>query len=400
MELELSDHDRAFRDEVRQFIRDSLPDDIRRRVESGAQLPRTDYTRWQQILHKKGWIAPEWPVEYGGTGWSPVQQYVFQEELGLAPTPRIVPFGLVMVAPVIMAFGNEAQKAYYLPRILSSEDFWCQGYSEPGAGSDLASLQTKAVLDGDEYVVTGQKTWITFAQHADMIFCLVRTSQEERRQQGISFLLIDMHSPGVSVNPIKTFDGADDEINEVVLKDVRVPRENLVGEVGKGWTYAKYLLLHERSGVGALGTPKRWLAKLKQIAREQAAGGRPLIEDPVFRRKLAAVEVELLALEAVVLGVLEDRAAGRPPGPESSLLKLRGTELQQAITELGIEAIGHYASPYAEEAFADEPDHESIGPAYAAITARRYFNWRKASIYAGSNEIQKNIISKAVLGFS
>ncbi len=399
MKLTLSAEHEAFREEVRDFIEDKLPKDTRQRVETGKKLLRDDYVRWQKILYDKGWIAPHWPVEYGGTGWDPVRRFVFIEELGRAPTPRIVPFGLVMIGPVLMAFGNDEQKSRYLPRILASEDWWCQGYSESGAGSDLASLQTKAVRDGDDYVVNGSKTWITHAQHADMMFCLVRTSQEEKRQLGISFLLIDMNSPGVSVRPIKTFDGDEEEINEVHFADVRVPRDNLVGEEGKGWTYAKFLLSHERTGIGGVGRTKRWLDELTEIARREQSRGRPLIEEPTFRARLAAVHIDLLALESMVLKVLFEEVAGSAPGPEASILKIKGTELQQAITELAFEALGQHALPYVAEALADGSGVEGAGPDYAPPIAPRYFNWRKASIYAGSNEIQRNIIAKAVLGF-
>ena len=399
MKVNLSKEDQAFREEVRTFIDEKLPADIRRRVETGKRLHRDDYVTWQKILFEKGWIAPSWPTEYGGTSWTPVQRYIFMEQLGLQPTPRIVPFGLVMVGPVIMAFGSDEQKQHHLPRILSSEDFWCQGYSEPGSGSDLASLETRAVTDGDDYIVNGCKTWITFAQHANMMFLLVRTSKEEKRQQGISFLLMDMNSPGIVVRPIKTIDGADDEINEVFMKDVRVPRSNLVGEEGKGGTYAKFLLAHERTGIGTVGRTKKWLADLKEVAKKESANGRPLIEDAVFRGKIADLDVQLLALESLVLQVLADEVAGSDPGPISSVLKIKGTELQQSITELAFEAVGQYANPYLDGVFGDDWSEDPIGPPYAATKAPRYFNWRKASIYAGSNEIQRNIIGKMILGY-
>jgi len=398
MELRLSEEDAAFQAEVRRFVAENLPADIRRRVELGKRLPREDYVTWQKILYKRGWIAPGWPKEYGGPGWTPLQQYLFEQELDLAPTPRIIPFGLVMVAPVIMEFGDQAQKDRYLPRILASDDWWCQGYSEPGAGSDLASLRTRAVADGDDYVVNGAKTWTTLAQYADMIFCLVRTSEEARKQDGISFLLIDMKSPGVTVRPIVTFDGGR-EINEVFFDDVRVPRANLVGEAGKGWTYAKFLLGHERTGIAAVGRSKRQIGELKAIAAKEPANGGTLISDPAFRAKIAAVEVDLLALESVVLKVLSEQAAGRAPGPEASLLKIKGTEVQQAISELMFEAVGTYANPYIAESFEDGWNEPPIGPDYAAPIAPYYFNWRKASIYGGTNEIQRNIIAKMVLGF-
>jgi len=397
LELRLGPEDAAFRDEVRTFIDENLPADIRRRVEGEKALLKSDYVRWQKILFAKGWIAPHWPVEYGGTGWSPLRRHVFDEVLGLSPAPRIIPFGLSMVGPVIMEFGNEAQKAYYLPRILASDDWWCQGYSEPGAGSDLASLRTRAVADGEDYVVNGQKTWTTFAQYADMMFCLVRTDTQGKPQEGISFLLLDMRSPGVTVRPITTLDGGHD-INEVFLEDVRVPRANRIGEENKGWTYAKYLLGHERTSIAEIGRTKRELAKVEAIAAHEMSGGLPLIEDPAFRLKLAAVEVDLLALESVVLRVLGAPSAGHAPTTEASLLKLKATEVQQRLTELMFEAIGPYAAPFVPEADEDGWNEAPVGPDHARVVAPHYFNWRKASIYGGSNEIQRNIIAKMVLG--
>jgi alkylation response protein AidB-like acyl-CoA dehydrogenase len=398
MELKLSEQDEAFRHEVRTFIADSLPADIKRKVETGKRLHKKDYVAWQKILFVKGWIAPGWPEEFGGTGWTPIRKYIFEEELALGSTPVIYPFGLGMVAPVIMAFGNDQQKKHYLPRILATDDWWCQGYSEPGAGSDLASLKTRAVADGDDYVVNGAKTWTTLAQFADMMFCLVRTSDEEKKQNGISFLLIDMKSPGITVRPIPTIDGGSDEINEVFLDDVRVPKSNRVGEEGKGWTYAKFLLGHERTGIAAVGRSKKQLMKVKEIAARELSGGVPLIEDRRFAEKVAEVEIDMLALESVVLKVLSEESAGRAPGPEASLLKIKGTEVQQVITELLFEAIGDYAHPYIPEALEDGWNEEPVGPDYAAPLAPLYFNWRKASIYGGTNEIQKNIIAKMVLG--
>ena len=332
---------------------------------------------WQKLLHERGWIAPNWPIEYGGTGWSAIQRYIFDEECAAAGTPPLSPFGLMMVAPVIMKFRNDAQKSYYLPRILSSEDWWCQGYSEPNAGSDLASLQTRAVRDGDHYVVNGAKTWTTHAQYADLIFCLVRTDGSGKKQEGISFLLMDMHDPGVTVRPITTIDGGQ-EINEVWFDDVRVPNENLIGEEGKGWTYAKYLLSHERSGIAQVARSKKQITRLRKIATEELSDGAPLLEDQGFREKLAAVEIDLLALEFTELRILADEKAGRSPGPESSILKIRGTEIQQAISELLVEAIGYDAFPYVPEALRDGWNEAPIGPDYAAPLAPHYFNWRKA----------------------
>ena len=397
MDLTFTPAEESFRQEVRHFVADKLPGDIRRKVENGLFLGKEDYMCWQKLLHERGWIAPNWPIEYGGTGWSAIQRYIFDEECAAAGTPPLSPFGLMMVAPVIMKFGNDAQKSYYLPRILSSEDWWCQGYSEPNAGSDLASLQTRAVRDGDHYVVNGAKTWTTHAQYADLTFCLVRTDGSGKKQEGISFLLMDMHDPGVTVRPITTIDGGQ-EINEVWFDDVRVPNENLIGEEGKGWTYAKYLLSHERSGIAQVARSKKQITRLRKIATEELSDGAPLLEDQGFREKLAAVEIDLLALEFTELRILADEKAGRSPGPESSILKIRGTEIQQAISELLVEAIGYDAFPYVPEALRDGWNEAPIGPDYAAPLAPHYFNWRKASIYGGTNEIQKNIIAKMVLG--
>lgn len=398
MEIALSSTDAAFQQEVRDFIRAELPGDIKSKVERGQTLEKDDYVRWQKILFKRGWIAPSWPLEHGGTDWTPLQRHLFEEELAAASTPRIMPFGLAMVAPVIMAFGDAAQKAHYLPRILGSEDWWCQGYSEPGAGSDLASLTTKAVAEGEDYIVSGTKTWTTLAQYADMIFCLVRTSAEGKPQEGITFLLIDMTSPGVTVRPIRTLDGGV-EINDVFLDDVRVPQANRIGEENKGWTYAKFLLSHERTGIAAIGRSKKELSQLKSIAAAEAAGNASLAEDGRFTDKMADLEIDILALESLVLRIVADETAGRGPGAEASILKIKGTEIQQRLSELALEAIGYYANPYIAEARQAGWNEAPIGPDHATNVAPHYFNWRKASIYGGTNEIQKNIIAKMVLGF-
>ena len=329
------------------------------------RLVKDDWVRWQKILYKKGWLAGHWPREYGGCAWTPVQPHIFDEECGDAGAPRLMPFGLVMVAPVIMDFGSPWQKEHYLPRILSSEDWWCQGYSEPGSGSDLASLKTRAVREGDHYIVNGQKTWTTLAQYADMIFCLVRTDPTVKKQEGITFLLIDMHSPGVTVRPIITLD-EEHEVNEVFFDNVKVPAENLVGEEGKGWTYAKFLLGHERTGIARVGESKRELAQLKEIAAKQL-NGRPLAEDPLFRARIAEVEIELMALEMTLLRVLSSRAK---PGPEASILKIKGTEVQQALTELMMEAMGPYALPFRRSAI-DAGRHGERGRARIRRAARR-----------------------------
>ncbi len=397
MEMALSSADAAFRDEVRGFIGAELPGDIKDKVERGQRLEKDDYVRWQKILFKRGWIAPNWPVEHGGTGWTPLQRHLFEEELAIASTPRIMPFGLAMVAPVIMAFGDAVQKKHYLPRILSSEDWWCQGYSEPGAGSDLASLTTKAVADGEDYIVSGVKTWTTAAQHADMIFCLVRTSAEGKPQEGITFLLIDMASPGITVRPIRTMDGGE-EINDVFLDDVRVPQANRIGEENKGWTYAKFLLGHERTGIAAIGRSKQELRELKAIAAAEPCGPGSLAEDGPFAAKMADLEIDILALESLVLRIVADETEGRAPGAEASILKIKGTEIQQRLSELALEAVGYYAHPYIAEAQQAGWNEAPIGPEHATNIAPHYFNWRKASIYGGTNEIQKNIIAKMVLG--
>jgi len=397
MELKLSKEDQAFRDEVRAFIAEKLPAEIQNKVERGLKVTKEDMLAWHRALHERGWIAPNWPKEHGGTGWSPVQKFIFDEECALASAPVLSPFGLSMVAPVIIAFASGAQKQRYLPKIHSGEEWWCQGYSEPGSGSDLASLKTRAVADGDDYVVNGQKTWTTHAHYADMMFCLVRTGEGGKPQEGISFLLIDMKTPGITVRPIVTVDGGR-EINDVFLDDVRVPKANLIGEENRGWTYAKFLLGHERTGIAAVGRSKKQLSRLRSIAAREAADGGSLLDQPAFRGKIAAAEIDMLALESVVLRVLAAETAGKPPGPEASLLKIKGTELQQAITELLFEAVGYYAGPFVPEALDAGWNEEPIGPDYAAPIAPYYFNWRKASIYGGTNEIQKNIIAKMVLG--
>jgi len=397
MDLRFTSEELEFRAEVRRFLDASLPKDLSARVLGGLHVSRDDTVAWQRILHAKGWGGPNWPVEFGGTGWDPVRQYVFEEESAAAGAPRLLPFGLKMVGPVIMRFGNAAQQRRFLPRILSAEDWWCQGYSEPGAGSDLASLKTTAERRGDHYVVNGQKTWITLAQHANWIFCLVRTDPAAKPQAGISFLLVDMRTPGVTVRPIVMLDGGH-EVNEVWLEDVLVPLENLVGEENKGWTYAKFLLGHERTNIAGVGAAKRDLARLKQVAGLERKHGRPLLQDPLFAARLAQVEIELMALEVTNLRVISAEAERRAPGPEASILKVKGTEIQQAITELLVQAVGPYALPFRREALQAGFDGEPVGPAYAAPLAATYCNMRKASIFGGSNEIQKNIIAQMILG--
>ncbi|MFZ3285553.1 MAG: acyl-CoA dehydrogenase family protein [Telluria sp.] len=395
MDLNYTSEELAFRDTVRGFLEANLPADLQHKVRQHLRMSKDDYVRWHKILARQGWVAPGWPVQFGGTGWSAVQRHIWEDECARAGTPPILPFGVNMVAPVIMAFGSEAQKQHYLPRILSCEDWWCQGYSEPGAGSDLASLTTTAAREGEFYIVNGQKTWTTLAQHADMIFCLVRTDSGVRKQEGISFLLIDMHAPGVSVRPIIMLD-EDHEVNEVFFDNVKVPLQNLVGEENKGWTYAKYLLGHERTGIAAVGRSKRELESLKKLARAQHKNGKPLILDPLFAAKVATLEIELMALEMTVLRVLAE--AHKAPGPEASVLKVRGTEIQQALTELMLEAAGPLALPFDPAYLEGRTEHSVSGADEAAPLAAYYFNFRKTSIYGGSNEIQRNIISQMILG--
>jgi alkylation response protein AidB-like acyl-CoA dehydrogenase len=399
MNIDLTKDEIAFRDEVRRFFADKFPADIRQKRDAGINLSRDDMVRWQKTLNDQGWFAFNWPVEHGGTGWTPVQQYLFAIEMAAVNAPPIVAFGVKMVGPIIYTYGNDAQKARFLPDILSSDVWWCQGYSEPGSGSDLASLKTRADRDGDHYVVNGTKTWTTLGQYADWIFCLVRTSSDvARRQEGISFLLIDMASPGVTVKPIITIEG-DHEVNEVHFEDVRVPVDNLIGEEGKGWTYGKVLLQHERTNIAGVPVSQYRLNRLREKATEPVHGARPLIEDRNFARKLAALEIELKALEFTELRTLASVKLGKAPGPESSLLKIRGTEVQQALDALLMEAAAYYALPYVPAQYAlDFPDEQRIGHEWETSTSLRYFNNRKASIYGGSNEIQKNIIAKHVLG--
>jgi alkylation response protein AidB-like acyl-CoA dehydrogenase len=390
MDLDLTPEQTKFRDEVRAFIADNLPRAIAEKVENQRPLTKDEHLLWQRALYRRGWIAVHWPKAWGGPGFTPVERYIFQQECARGYCPRLIPFGLNMVGPVLIEFGTEEQKKRYLPKILASEEWWCQGYSEPESGSDLASLRTKAELQGDHYVVNGMKTWTTLAQHADRMFCLVRTASTGKKQDGISFLLVDMHAPGVALRPIVTFDGRH-EINEVRLDDVRVPVADRIGADGQGWTIAKFLLGYERVGIAQVGQSQAQLARLKRIVRAQG------LNDPVFLDRVAQTEIELRALEMTELRIVTAEQQGRSPGPEASLLKIRGTELAQAITELLVEAIGYDALP--DRGKLDEGDNAPpIGPEYADSIAPYYFNWRKTSIFGGSNEIQRNIIAKAVLG--
>jgi alkylation response protein AidB-like acyl-CoA dehydrogenase len=397
MNLEFSADDIAFREQVRAFIRDSYPKELRGKSEDGGVMSQEDFLMWHRIVAKQGWIAPAWPTEYGGPGWTPVQRYIWSEECAAADTMQILPFGINMVGPVIYTFGTPGQKARFLPDTLSGDKFWCQGYSEPGAGSDLASLRTKAVRDGDHYIVNGQKTWTSYAQFANWGFFLVRTDASSKPQEGISFLLIDMTSPGITVRPIITL-GGEHEVNEVWLENVRVPVENRIHDENKGWTCAKFLLAHERSGIAAVARSRRGIEKIKTIARTEMDGEKPLLANAFFKRKVAELEIDLKALEFTELRALAAENAGKGPGAEASVLKIKGTEIQQRVTELALEAVGHYGAPYFR-GFPNEGDNiYPIGPQYAHHAAPTYFNTRKTSIYGGSNEIQRNIIAKMVLG--
>lgn len=402
MNLEFTEEENAFRAEVREFIENNAPEGMSRDMASDGDADpvemREKMLAWHKTLGKKGWSVPSWPVEYGGTGWNPTERYIWGEENARANTVMPLPFGVSMVGPVIYTFGNEEQKKQHLPGIMSGDVWWCQGYSEPGAGSDLASLKTTAVRDGDDYILNGQKTWTTLAQYADWGFFLCRTDPDaEKPQMGISFILVDMKTPGIEVRPIKLIDGGY-EVNEVWLTDVRVPATNLIGEENHGWTYAKFLLAHERSGIAGVARSKRGVEQLKEIAGSEMLDGKPLIEDMGFASKISQLEIDLSALEITELRTLAGEQAGKGPGPESSLLKVKGTEIQQRLTELTLEAVGYYGAPDVNSFPDDGSNDFPIGPDYAHHAAPTYFNMRKTSIYGGSNEIQRNIITKMILG--
>ena len=396
MDLNFTPEDEAFREEVRSFLKEKLPARLSDKVRQGQRLTKEDMEEWHAILNEQGWLANHWPEEWGGTGWSVIQRFIFETEVAMAHAPRIVPFGLSMLAPVLIKYGSEEQKKHWLPRILDGTDWWCQGYSEPGAGSDLASLKTSARREGDHYIVNGQKTWTTLGQYADMIFCLVRTDNTGKKQEGISFLLIDMNTPGIEVRPIKLLEG-DKEVNEVFFTDVKVPVENLVGEENKGWTYAKYLLTYERTNIAGVGASMAAFEQLKEHARTTMRGGKPLTEDPLFAARLAKLEIELENMKTTNLRVLDAAGHGQAPMAESSMLKIRGTEIRQQITDLMRRAAGRYAQPFITEALEEGFNGEPVGPDWAAPTAAQYFNTRKLSIFGGSNEVQREIITKAIL---
>ncbi|HMR69623.1 MAG TPA: acyl-CoA dehydrogenase family protein [Rubrivivax sp.] len=399
MDLNFTPQEQAFREEIRAWVRANLPADISHKVHNALRLTRDDMQRWARILGKKGWLAWGWPEKFGGPGWNAVQKHLFEEECALAGAPRVVPFGPVMVAPVIMAFGSPEQQQRFLPGIASGEVWWSQGYSEPGSGSDLASLKTRAERRGDTYIVNGQKTWTTLGQYGEWIFCLVRTSTEGKPQTGISFLLIDMKSPGITVKPIVLLDG-EPEVNEVFFDDVEVPAENLIGEENKGWTYAKHLLAHERTNIADVNRAKRELERLKRIAKAEGVW-----DDRRLRDQIALLEVDIVALEMLVLRVLSAEKSGKQSLDIAGLLKIRGSEIQQRYTELMMLAAGPYSLPFVREAMdAGWQGDQALGglwpggAAHCAPLAATYFNYRKTTIYGGSNEVQRNIVAQTVLG--
>lgn len=394
--LHFTAEEEAFREDVRAFLDKKLPSALAAKVRSGAELSRSEMEGWHETLNRKGWLASHWPREWGGPGWSVFQRFIFEHESALSYAPRAVPFGVHMLGPVLIKFGSEEQKRHWLPRILDGSDWWCQGFSEPGAGSDLAGLKTTAVRDGGHYVVNGQKTWTTLGQHANMMFCLVRTGRSARKQEGISFLLIDMRSPGVELRPIRLIEGGH-EVNEVFLTDVRVPAANLVGEENQGWTYAKYLLTYERTSIAGVGLSTAALRQLKEVAGRPGPDGRRMLDDPLFAARVARVEIDLANMQTTNLRVLADVAGGGAPGVESSMLKIKGTEIRQEIASLLRRAAGPRARIEMPRHF--EPERDSTADAAdLALAARSYFNNRKLSIFGGSNEIQKNIIASSILG--
>ena len=400
MDVSFSAEDMAFRDEVRTFLSDAFDDELKAAMKKtrAGYMPKHLHVRWQKALHTKGWATPHWPVEHGGCGWTPTQKYIYDAEMSAAGAPIVIPFGPRMLAPVLMKFGSDKQKSDFLPKIQAADLIICQGYSEPGSGSDLASVTMKCEDKGDHWLLNGSKIWTSVAQYADWIFCLVRTSNEGKRQEGISFILIDMTTPGVTVDPIITMDLPEkdyQEVNQVFFEDVKVPKENMIGEVDKGWTYAKYLLEFERGGTYSQGL-KRGMAKVRQIAADEQENGERVADDPVFQKKMADAETLITAMEYTELRVLGRLAGGENPGPESSMIKCRGSELQQLVSELAFEAAGTKQSPFQPLKWgSNEPP---IGPEWAAGVGPRMYNYRKVSIYAGSNEIQRNIMAKLILG--
>jgi alkylation response protein AidB-like acyl-CoA dehydrogenase len=398
MDLHFTAEDQAFRAEVRSFLRDNLPPRVRDQVvRAVSYLPKADTKAWHKTLYNRGWVAPHWPKQFGGTGWTVTQRHIYDEEYQAAHCPRLSSFGLTMVGPVIYTFGTEAQKQQHLPSILNGDIFWCQGYSEPGSGSDLASLKTRAVRDGDHYVVDGQKIWTSHAHHAEWIFALVRTDPGAKPQEGISFLLIDMSTPGIEVRPIISIDGGH-YLNEVFFTNVRVPVSNRIGEENKGWTYAKFLLGHERTGIAGVAKSKSKLARLKSIAQQEQNHGQPLWDDLGFRQKVMDIESRLMALDMTQMRMLSREAAGEKPGSEVSMLKISGTEIEQALNELMVEALGYYGLPYDRDWLRADSNIDPVGPTYGVGLMTEHLLRRAATIYGGTNEVQRNIIAKRVLG--
>jgi len=394
MDLNYSPQEKAFQDEVRAFLADAVSPEMAKKVARGGDLPKADMERWHAILNAKGWLAGPWPKHFGGQDWGPVEQHIFEEECCRANAPRLVPFGLKMLGPVLMKFGSPEQQAEYLPRILDGTDWWCQGYSEPGAGSDLASLKTRADRDGDYYVINGQKTWTTLGQHANRIFCLVRTKFEGKPQEGISFVLVDLDTPGIEMRPIRLIEGGY-EVNEVFFTDARVPVKNLVGEENAGWTIAKYLLLHERTNIAGVGFSTQAFEQVHALARTLRCGGKRLIDQPLFAARLAQIEAELEAMKITNLRMLSVAAEGGQLTHEPSMLKIKGTEIRQAINDLARRTMGPAAAPFPSE---DLEGNAALMPEGHTAHASEYFNNRKISIYGGSNEIQRNVLAKGMMG--
>jgi alkylation response protein AidB-like acyl-CoA dehydrogenase len=398
MDLRFTDEELTFREDVRQFFRTAVPQDIRRKCILGQRVSKEELQRWTRILHEKGWATPNWETAWGGTGWSPVKQYIFKEELHMAPAPEPLSFNVNMIGPVLIAFGAEEQKRRFLPSIARLDYWFCQGFSEPGAGSDLASLRTAARLEGDHYVVNGQKLWTSTAHHADWCFLLVRTDASAKKQQGITYLLMDMKTPGITVRPIVTIDG-NHETNEMFLENVRIPVSNRIGEENKGWDYAKFLLGNERSGIARVGVSKMRVRRAKELASRIDAGGHALADEQGFRERVALLEIELKALEITQMRLIAEsiRTAGDKPDPKSSILKMKGSELQQAATQLLMEVAGYDALEFDREFVRGAPETDS--PQEWALTIAPNHYWaRHVSIVGGSNEIQRNILAKTVLG--
>lgn len=392
MKLEFSAEDEAFRQEVRQFVKDNLPPWLKRKVELGLRLERADYVAWYEKLYERGWITPSWPKEHGGPGWTPLQCYIFDEETLLGGAPRIIASGILMLGPVLMAVGSHEQKARYLPAIRRSETWWAQGFSEPGAGSDLAQIRTVAVRDGNYFIVNGHKVWTSYAHFCDMLFCLVRTDSSGKPQEGITFLLIDLKTPGIEIRPIRMIDGGND-LNEIYLDNVRVPVENVVGEVNKGWSYGKYLLGHERTGIAGIGSSKQQLARVRVLAQKYG-----LADDPMLTSRLASLEIQLMALEFTGLRMLSKNQESRVPSVEASMLKVRGTELRQEIYEVLVDIAGPSALPFDEAALRGEDGfNPPVAPPELSSLAANYLDSRKITIYGGTSEVQRNLISKAYL---